>query len=99
MDNQAFEMGEDVSRLLKLNLLKNVPINRALTKKLLQHKVSTSYNRMAAGRPQMGRRMTHEAIPTVTNYSNMFMLSKTNVRPTVEELHESDLNDMVKVHY
>ena len=56
-----------------------------------------SNNRMAAGRPQMGRRMTHEAIPTVTNYSNLFMLSKNNVRPTVEELHESDLNDIVNI--
>jgi hypothetical protein len=51
---------------------------------------------MAAGRPHMGRRMTHEAIPTVTNYSNLFMLSKKNVRPTVEELHESDLNNIVE---
>jgi len=72
-------------------------MKKALTNLITQHKVLTSNNRMAAGRPQMGRRMTHEAIPTVTNYSNLFMLSKKNVRPTVEELHESDLNDIVNI--
>lgn len=37
MDNQAFEMGEDVSRLLKLNL-KSLPINQALTNNYLSTK-------------------------------------------------------------
>ena len=62
---------------------------------MLQHHMAASYNRIAASRAHMGRRMTHEAIPTVTNYSNRFMLSNKNVRPSVEELHESDPNNIV----
>lgn len=50
-----------------------------------------SLRRLGAG----ARRLTHEAIPRLANYSNMFQMTTAGSRPTMEDLHESIVEDKV----
>ena len=50
-----------------------------------------SLRRLGAG----ARRLTHEAIPRLANYSNMFHMTTLGARPTMEELHESIIEEKV----
>ena len=44
------------------------------------------------------RRMTHEAIPRLANYSNVYQMTEAGSRPTIEELHESVIEDKVLIN-
>jgi hypothetical protein len=57
----------------------------------MESKLRGSLRRLGAG----ARRLTHEAVPRLANYSNMFPMTTTGARPTVEELHESIVEDKV----
>ena len=57
----------------------------------MESKLRGSLRRLGAG----ARRLTHEAVPRLANYSNMFPMATTGARPTVEELHESIVEDKV----
>lgn len=50
-----------------------------------------SLRRLGAG----ARRLTHEAVPRLANYSNMFHMASAGARPTMEDLHESIVEDKV----
>jgi hypothetical protein len=57
----------------------------------MESKFRGSLRRLGAG----ARRLTHEAVPRLANYSNMFQMTTTGARPTMEELHESIVEDKV----
>ncbi len=57
----------------------------------MESKLRGSLRRLGAG----ARRLTHEAVPRLANYSNMFQMATTGARPTMEDLHESIVEDKV----
>lgn len=57
----------------------------------LEAKMRGSLRRLGAG----ARRLTHEAVPRLANYSNMFQMTAAGARPTMEELHESIVEEKV----
>ena len=54
-------------------------------------KMSGSLRKLGAG----ARRLTHEAIPRLANYSNVVHMTSVGTRPTMEELHESHVEEKV----
>lgn len=57
----------------------------------IEVKMRHSLRRLGAG----ARRLTHEAIPRLVNYSNMSAAHAAGMRPSVEDLHESNYEDKV----
>lgn len=58
----------------------------------MESKLRGSLRRLGAG----ARRLTHEAVPRLANYSNMFQMTATGgARPTMEDLHESIVEEKV----
>ena len=57
----------------------------------MESKFRGSLRRLGAG----ARRLTHEAVPRLANYSNMFQMTATGARPTMEDLHESIVAEKV----
>lgn len=88
-----------------MNVVKNQLEYLYLSKKILRHqavignarmgpmesKFRGSLRRLGAG----ARRLTHEAVPRLANYSNMFQMTTAGARPTMEDLHESIVEDKV----
>lgn len=58
----------------------------------IETSVRRSLRRLGAG----ARRLTHEAIPRLANYRNKLASQTVGLRPTIEDLHESIVED--KVH-
>lgn len=77
MDNLAFETSEDILRHQAAGA--NLRVGNT------ESKMRSSLRRLGAG----ARRLTNEAVPRLANYSNIFQMATTGTRPTMEELHES----------
>lgn len=59
-----------------------------------ESKMRSSLRRLGAG----ARRLTNEAVPRLANYSNIFQMATTGTRPTMEELHESIVEEKVYIY-
>ncbi|XP_046634344.1 bumetanide-sensitive sodium-(potassium)-chloride cotransporter-like isoform X2 [Daphnia pulicaria] len=82
MDSMAFENPDDILR-------HQAVVGNARMGPSMESKLRGSLRRLGAG----ARRLTHEAVPRLANYSNMFQMATTGARPTMEDLHESIVED------